>query len=124
MLTKRDLSRYDLALDVAKASELRYKIGAVIYRGKTRISLATNVLKSHPEHAKRYGPHVISIHAEHRALLLARTSVEGATIYIARYGGRGIAKPCDNCRTYLLESGIAYMVYYNGVQIVKERIRP
>lgn len=86
------------------------------------MSIACNVLKSHPEHATKYAANVISIHAEHRAILLARGSVKGATVYIARNGGKEISKPCLSCRMYMKEAGIKTIVYFNGAQLVKERL--
>lgn len=69
-----------------------------------------------------YGPHVVSIHAEHRAVLLAQTDICGATMYIARYGGNEIAKPCKYCMTYLYETGIELVYYTIGATYGKEYV--
>lgn len=86
------------------------------------MSLACNVFKSHPEHKTHYGPHVVSIHAEHRAVLLAQTDIQGATMYIARYGGNEIAKPCKDCMAYLSEAGIEMVYYTIGAHYGKEYV--
>jgi pyrimidine deaminase RibD-like protein len=50
-------------------------------------------------------------HAE--ALAIKRAGdVTGATIYIARRGG-GISKPCNDCMSEIIRSGIKYVVHAN-----------
>lgn len=80
--------------------------------------MAVNEIKTHTEH-KRYGSHVISIHAEHAAILRANTSVKGATLYIARDGGN-TSMPCDHCMAYMRMAGIAYVVYMWQGELRKE----
>jgi deoxycytidylate deaminase len=97
-------------------------MAAMIYRGNKPISVAVNILKSHPEHKTHYGVHVCSIHAEHRSVLKARTSVEGCTIYIARAGKHNnyTSKPCPACMEYLRIAGIKTMVFTVKGELVKE----
>jgi deoxycytidylate deaminase len=117
--TNQDLERYELARELAGNSECRFKMGAVIFRHKP-IATGINVIKTHPDH-KRYGKHVISIHAEHRAILRSRTSVNGATLYVARDGG-DTSKPCPACMAYMREAGIYAVVYLDKGTVVKERL--
>lgn len=119
MITTRDAHYIQLARQIARLSLCRFKIGAVIVRRGKPVSLACNVLKSHPKH-RDYPPNVISIHAEHRAVLLAQTDIAGATMYIARQGGNNISMPCETCRAYLVEAGIRTIVYTNGKELIKE----
>lgn len=95
-------------------------MGCVIYVSGKPVSAGVNVVKSHPTN-KRYPPWVVSIHAELRAILLARRSVEGGTLYVARHGGPD-SEPCPSCRAIIQESGIKYIVYYRKGNVVKERL--
>lgn len=121
-ISRKDYDRYHLAKEVAKLSDCRFKLGAALYTGKRMMSIACNVLKSHPEHTRKYAANVISIHAEHRAILLSRGNVKGAVMYIARNGGKEISNPCLSCRIYMKEAGIKTIVYFNGTHLVKERL--
>lgn len=120
MITSKDKWGYDLALQVAKLSQCRYRLGAVIVKGSRVLSVGCNVLKSHPVH-REYPPHVISIHAEHSAILKATTDVSGATVFVARLGGNKTSKPCPFCLAVLVEAGIRDIVYFDK-QLTKERI--
>jgi len=117
-ITTRDRERMEHTHHIAAQSLCRYRMGAIIYRGAKPISVGINIIKSHPEHSS-YGPHVISIHAEHRAILRARVDVTGSTLYIARDGGT-TSKPCASCRAYMQEAGIAVVVYMAANSITKE----
>lgn len=121
-ITSRDVRAYDIAMSTARLSTCRYRIGAVIMKGSRVLSLGCNILKSHSVH-KTWLAHVVSIHAEHNAVLKANTDVFGATIFIARLGGKGISKPCSFCLAVLLEAGIKEIVYFDGAQLKKERIQ-
>lgn len=121
----RHLEHFNSAVKVAKLSDCRYKHGSIITRGKSILSVACNKLITHPVQ-KRYGDHVCSLHAEVRAVGLARTDVSGATCYSARIkaGDRSLAisKPCPPCHELLVEAGIKYVIYFDGQNIVKERL--
>lgn len=121
MITAKDKWGYDLAMQVAKLSQCRYRLGAVIVKGSRVLSVGCNVTKSHPIH-KEYPNWTISIHAEHSAILKATTDVSGATVFVARQGGNKASKPCSFCLAVLLEAGIKEIVYYNGA-LVRERIQ-
>lgn len=96
-------------------------MAALIYSGSRQISAAVNVLKSHPDHMVYYPEWVCSIHAEHAAVLKARSSVKGATVYVARYGGDN-SKPCDGCTRLMQQHGIRYVVYMQQGDLYKMEI--
>ena len=117
-ITPRDLERMHYTQMIAKLSACRYRLGAVIYRGRKPISVGVNVIKTHTDH-QHYGQHVISIHAEHAAILKAATSVDGCTLYVARDGGT-TSMPCVSCRAYMIEAGVSVVVYMLRGDIIKE----
>lgn len=118
-VNRRDIDRFHTAMLVARNSQCRFKMGAAIYRNRKPLSVGMNVIKTHTEHNKRYGKHVISIHAEHMAVLKAQCTITGATLYIARDGGI-TSKPCQACYTYMRECGIACVVYMLNGKLIKE----
>lgn len=123
-ITERDRVTFDLATKVAKLSGARYMHGAVIRKGKSIVSVACNKLTTHPVQ-RRYGKHVCSLHAEIRAVILAKGDVVGCDCYSARVRGDGkyaISRPCATCWALLAEAGIRDIIYFNGDSIVKERI--
>lgn len=90
-------------------------MAALIYQGRRQISAAVNVLKSHPDHLIYYPEWVCSIHAEHAAVLKARSVLQGSTLYVARHGGEN-SKPCPGCMKVLSQSGVRNVVYMdNGI---------
>ena len=119
----RHVEMFYNAVKVAKLSECRYKHGSIIARGKV-LSVACNKIITHPVQ-KRYGSHVCSVHAEVRSLALAQTCVIGATCYSARVKANNtlaISKPCIHCEAILKEAGIRDVIYFDGTNIVKERL--
>jgi deoxycytidylate deaminase len=113
-ITHRDIERFQQAFIVSTMSDVRFPMGCVIYSGRKIIAAATNILKTHPDHKKRYAGHVVSIHAEHRAILRPRGSVAGGTLYVARHTGNGNSKPCATCMLYIQEAAIKFIVYKEG----------
>jgi deoxycytidylate deaminase len=116
----RDMRYYDLATMLAMNSACRFPMGSVVALGARIISVGTNVIKTHPVQ-KRYGSHVVSIHAEYSAILHARCDLTGATLYVARYKDL-ISKPCASCALLMAEAGIKDMVYHDGKSVVKCRL--
>ena len=121
-ITTKDRERFHLAKIVASESLCRYKLGAALYYGNRVVSIACNIIKTHPDHKRFYGTHCISIHSEHGVILKARCSVEGTTMYVARYGPleRYTSKPCPACRAYMELAGIYSVVYELNGELVKE----
>lgn len=103
---------YQIAMIAARMSTCRFQMGCILVKGSRIISVASNVIKTHPTR-KSYGDHCISIHAELNAILLAQTSVVGATAYVARVNGTQSSKPCPTCQMYLQQAGITRAIYWN-----------
>ncbi len=90
-------------------------MAALIYQGRRLISAAVNILKSHPDHLVYYPEWVCSIHAEHSAIIKARSSIKGGTVYVGRHEGVN-SKPCEGCTNVMRDYGIKDVVYMkNGV---------
>jgi deoxycytidylate deaminase len=98
------------AIEAAKKSTYKVKMGAVIFKGKRVISIGCNhPLKSakhlHPRFQKWHG----SIHAEVSAVLKAKTDLRRCNILVVRvnrFGDIRTSKPCDWCLRYLQVVGI------------------
>lgn len=103
MLTK---GFFQLARAAAMQSDHRYKVGCVLVKNGKPVSVGFNITKTHPQFTDAEHP---SIHAEVKAILNARCDLRNATAYVYRETKRGnpaLAKPCANCRAYLIEAGI------------------
>lgn len=118
-LSKRDRSRLDRAIEVAKTSQskARHKSarhGAIIVSGGRTISTGVNKDRNNVLNVNN-PPLDVAVHAEAAALRAAgKTPLKGATIYIARVlrtGEPAMSKPCENCQTLLTEAGIRKIVY-------------
>lgn len=101
----------ELAMDEARQSPHRFKVGAVVYDRAYRIGWGHNEhRKTHP---KSFHPFK-SIHAEFAAIMHGigtngRDSVSNASIYVHRLkldGSSGLAKPCEWCMKMLAQAGI------------------
>lgn len=117
----RDQKYYNLALKAAELSECAQMHGAVIVRSGVVLAISCNRKVTHPVSAAHYD-YICTIHAEQRALIKARTDVRGATLYSAHANGRKLGKPCRMCRSLMKEAGISKVVYFNGIEVVKERL--
>lgn len=121
-ITSRDIRYYNLALEIAKNSDCRYKHGAVIIRGGNVIATGINKI-TYNKYTKHYGGHCITIHAEMKAIMNAAQNVRGTTLYSARSKGhKAISTPCGVCTVLMLEAGIYHIVYYNGRELIKEKL--
>ncbi len=103
----------ELAIEEARKSPHRFRVGAVIYRRDYRMGWGHNQhLKTHPKSPHPYR----SIHAEFSALLHAvaccgsdALSDRGVSIYVHRLkldGSSGLSKPCQWCERMLAQAGI------------------
>lgn len=120
-ITTRDKNFFELTHKIASTSLCHYRVGAIITNGARVLAVGVNVLKSHPIITQKYQEHCISIHAELSALLKAQTNIVGATMYVARDGGK-ISKPCKACRSLITLAGIRYIVYSTKEGLVKEHV--
>lgn len=110
-------SVFDLAIETAKASPSKKKVGAVLLNKNKVIVTAANLeKKSHPIQAKfaeRVGLcEKIYLHAEIAALVKCREECD--TIVVARVNPQGklrMARPCPICSLALQEAGISKIHY-------------
>lgn len=108
-----------LAINTAKCSPSKKKIGAVLLRKNKVIVTATNLeKKTHPLQAtlaERVGlKEKIYLHAEINALIKAKESAD--TIVVARIGGHShnelrMSKPCPICQMALEMNSVRRVIY-------------
>lgn len=104
------------ALEIARKSPHRIKMGAVIFKKNRIISTGFNhPMRSakhlHPIYQQWRG----SIHAEVSAILSARTDLKGCNIIVVRvnrFGEIRNSEPCSHCYAYLWDVGIR-RVFFN-----------
>lgn len=100
---------YDLALRVTEdSSHPKHHMAAVVARGGVVLSVATNGRRERQ-------------HAEARALRACKDA-HGATVYVAREGGRA-SRPCPRCMQELRLAGVqkVYWADWQG-NLNEERI--
>jgi len=106
-----------LAVDTAKTSPGKFRVGAVLlYRGRV-VATATNAAtKTHPLQARladRVGrPEKTVLHAEVAALVRCRSQVD--TIVVARVDKANqlrLSKPCPVCELAIREAGVMTIYY-------------
>jgi len=110
-------SVFDLAIQTAKTSPSRVKVGALLLNKNKVVASATNLeRKSHPiqaRFAERVGLHQkIYLHAEIAALVKCKEEYD--TIVVARVNNQGkirLAKPCPCCSLAIEESNIKRIYY-------------
>lgn len=108
---------YNFAIEVAKSSPSKKKVGALLLNRSRVVVSATNLeTKSHPTQAKfaqRVGLcEKIYLHAEIAALVKCREECD--TIVVARVNPQGklrMARPCPICELALKEAGISKIHY-------------
>jgi len=108
---------YDFAIEVAKSSPSKKKVGAVLLNKNKVVVSATNLeTKSHPiqaRFAERVGLHQkIYLHAEISALVKCREECD--TIIVARVNPQEKlrnSRPCPICELALKEAGITKIHY-------------
>lgn len=104
-----------------EATHRQWKVGAVIVRGGSVLSIGTNKYRNDPalvDYEK------VSYHAEEVAIRRAG-NVEGATIYVARLtrsGKIGSARPCRRCQGLLLENRVSTAVWTESYGWDKQRL--
>jgi tRNA(Arg) A34 adenosine deaminase TadA len=108
-----------LAINTAKSSPSKKKIGAILLRKSKVIVTATNLeKKTHPiqaSFAEKVGmKEKIYLHAEINALIKAKEDVD--TIVVARIGGHShnelrMSKPCPICQMALEIKQVRKVIY-------------
>jgi deoxycytidylate deaminase len=115
------------AKEEALKSAHKFKVGAVIFKGKQILSSGHNygqrsAKKLHPRYQKwRY-----SIHAEIDSILSAKRDLKSSSILVVRLNNKGdlvLSKPCNFCTMYLEHVGVKNLYYSNNDgDIIWERI--
>lgn len=109
------------ALQIAAKVNHRWKVGAVVAKGRKIVGQGRNYPeKTHPL-AENYSH---CIHAEMSALLdlNSLSLAKGATIYVARWrldGEPGNAEPCVYCRAWIEKVGLKEVYWTAGNGLVK-----
>jgi len=114
-----------ISIEEAKKSIHKYRIGAVIWKGKHIISTGHNysnksVRSINTEFTKRR----YAIHAEVDAIINAKTDLKRANILVIRINKNEKlvnAKPCKHCLGYIEHVGIKN-IYYSNKDSEIERI--
>lgn len=108
-----------LALSMARKSVSRYRLGAVVVKGRKVVSTGYNQMsKTHPmmQRFNRDTEYLPRIHAEiHSCLGVPAGDLNGADVYVGRIfknGNPALAKPCIICERFLRSVGVD-KVYYS-----------
>jgi deoxycytidylate deaminase len=112
---------YKLAVNMAKKSISRFRLGAVLARKSRVISTGFNDMRrTHPK-MQRFNPDKSwcpGLHAEVDACLgVDRKELQGAEIYVARIlksGAIALARPCEICQRFLLDVGVR-RIYFTDI---------
>jgi deoxycytidylate deaminase len=104
-----------IAVNEAKKSTYRYRVGSVIFNKKSVLSKGHNypnrsASNLHPKF--KQWPN--SIHAEADAILKAKKKLKFSTILVARINKKDqlvLSKPCKNCMEYIIFTGIKKIIY-------------
>lgn len=99
-----------------KSNNETYKIGAILVKGGSIISIGYNHQGTHKliEYKRHLRPRNNTIHAEiHTVLGISKKEAEHCTVYVARFTSQGVAnsKPCTLCQNILTEMGIKKVFY-------------
>lgn len=104
----------ELAVEAAhKSDHDKWKLGSVLWRGGSLLSVGHNRVKNHPSVIEDEKYFHCTIHAEVDAIKGAGNP-SGAKLFVARItrsGRLGLAKPCDRCMEVIREAGIRRIFY-------------
>ena len=127
-MTKRNLSLFRIAKNVAELSDHRHKIGAVLYHKHTIIgsghnsNTKTDIIQAKLD-KKKYGCESSGkLHAESALLipfLKRHIDLSGSELFIYRERkdhSLGMARPCSSCMKLIKQAGIKKIHYstYDG----------
>jgi deoxycytidylate deaminase len=109
------------AAHMASMSTEKFRLGAVLARGKDVIGVGYNVGRTHPR-MQRFNPdksYSPGLHAEVSACMgVDDRQLIGADLYVVRLSKAGkwtMAKPCEICQKFLTDVGIKRVYYSNKV---------
>lgn len=115
-------NHFRLARNMALKSPSKFRLGAVLVKGRRVLSAGFNQMnKTHTVMARfiKDRNHLIGIHAEIAATVgVAAADLDEATIIVYRVlanGKQALAKPCEMCQKYLFDIGVL-KVYYSTVE--------
>lgn len=105
----------NIAIEEAKKSDHKQKVGAVIFDKKRIISKGHNtkqksIKKFHP----RFQRFPFSVHAEVDSIINAKKDLKGLSILVIRINKNNqfrLSKPCFNCMNYIQYVGIKKVFY-------------
>lgn len=104
----------NLAVEEAKRSTYKTKVGCIIFNKKKILSIGHNELRNirklHPKFQKWKG----SVHAEIAAIINAKKDLRGASLLVVRVNNRNqlrMSKPCEDCQKYMDYVGIKKIFY-------------
>jgi tRNA(Arg) A34 adenosine deaminase TadA len=104
-----------IAIEEAKKSDHRFRLGVVVYSKNRILSRDHNyALKSAKKLHPRFRPWPGSIHAEMAAILSARCDLMDSAMFILRINKKEefmMAKPCCHCLSYMKFVGIKKVTY-------------
>lgn len=108
----------ELAIEAAKNAEHRHRIGCVIFKKKTILSVSFNkpfgfIGNLHP----KYQVFPNSIHAETSAIIQAKTCLKNCELLTVRLNRRDelrLSLPCEHCMSYIVDVGIKKVHYSNN----------
>jgi tRNA(Arg) A34 adenosine deaminase TadA len=107
-----------LCTEQARLSDNRHRLGAVIYTKNVVLSRDHNYsLKSAKNLHPRYYRWIGSIHAETATILSARCDLRGSSMFLLRINRKEeflLAKPCDQCMSFIYHVGIKRVTYSTG----------
>jgi deoxycytidylate deaminase len=118
-LADRVTDMLGLAARVAMNSSVRYRVGAVVAKGRRVISVGFNKKKTHPD-TKKFAYHAwANLHAEMAACIgVDYPGLLGAELYVVRLlknGSWGVARPCAGCEEFLQQIGIKAVHFSAGL---------
>jgi len=119
-LDDRDRAMLQKAATLAAKSDLRWKVGAIIYDSRTEYGKAVNVSKTHPFYHK-WHKLTTHLHAEAGALIKAlrhegfydHSHMRIAVARLGRTGKHAISYPCEHCFAMLQASRVYEYICYD-----------
>ncbi len=122
--SKRDYLFFESATNLARLSDNKFRVGAMLVKNGNIIAGAFNYVRNIPGNVALGD---IGIHAEEAVInMCSETAAAGATIYVARIdraGNNVNSRPCERrCWSYLQLSAVKTVVYYWNGRIIKERL--
>lgn len=106
---------FRLAKIEADKSAFKFKVGAVVVKGGSKISSGFNSVRFCSIGVKNYTKWAESLHAERAALSkMNKEDIKGCSIYVYREGNNGRplnSMPCPQCMHMLVELGIKKIFY-------------